>query len=210
MRLRQDKAPSRLSTIEPMGFSRRDLFRGAWQRGRNLAGKVSKAARQDRSLEVLQRPPGAVAEGQFLASCTRCLACLEVCPPGAIRAADDTFGQNRSGTPYIDASTQACVMCDDLPCVAACEPGVLAAGLPAAMAEVSINEGGCLSWQGERCSLCAEACPVEGAIVLDPGGRPRIDPSSCTGCGSCLQACPVGTNGVNFAPAQARPFHPLD
>ena len=78
------------------------------------------------------------------------------------------------------------------------------------VAEVSVNEGGCLSWQGEKCTLCAEACPVEGAIALDPGGRPRIDPSICTGCGSCLQVCPVGTSGITLTPAQARPFSTLD
>ena len=199
-----------LSTIERMGISRRDIFRGVWQRGRTAASDLSRAMRTDHSLVVLQRPPGAVAEGQFLASCTRCLDCVAVCPPQAIIVADDTFGPSRSGTPYIDAAMQACVMCTDLPCIEACGPGVLHADLPIAMADVTINEGGCLSWQGERCRLCSEACPVEGAILLDPGDRPRIDPAICTGCGSCLQACPVGTQGVNFAPAQARPFHVLD
>ncbi len=192
-----------------MGISRRDLFRGAWRRGQNLARDLHRATKRDRTLEVLQRPPGAIAEGQFLGACTRCSACVDVCPPDALRPAEAMFGANRAGTPYIDATVQPCVMCTDLPCIEACEPGVLTHGLPVRMAETSIHEGGCLAWQGERCRVCADACPVEDAILLDPGDRPRIDPSTCTGCGTCLHVCPVGTNGVHFTPVDARPFHPL-
>jgi ferredoxin-type protein NapG len=193
-----------------MSISRRDLFRGALRRSRDVAVNMAKAVRRDRSLDILQRPPGAVAEGQFLGGCTRCGDCIDVCPPQAIRVADASFGPRLEGTPYIEAIEQACVMCIDMPCINACEPGVLRHDTPVNMADVSINEGGCLSWQGEKCTLCADVCPVEDAIVLDPGGRPRIDPSTCTGCGSCLQVCPVGTAGVTLTPVEARPFCPLD
>ena len=170
---------------------------------------MARAAGPDRSLEVLQRPPGAVAEGQFLAACTRCDACSDACPPKAIRIADNTFGPRREGTPYIDAAIQACVMCEDTPCIQACEPGVLRHELPVRMALVQVHEGGCLAWQGEPCIVCADACPVEGAITHDPGSRPRIDESHCTGCGTCLQVCPVGSDGIHLEPAPTRPFHPL-
>jgi ferredoxin-type protein NapG len=204
-----------------MSFSRRDLFRGALQRGQHAAARIVTAGRDsiaskgsqpknDHSLTLLQRPPGAVAEGQFLAACTRCGDCATACPPQAIVLAGDDYGPQRAGTPMILAGENACVMCTSLPCITACEPGVLQMELPVHMAEVAIHEGGCLSWQGEACRVCSDACPVENAIALDAGGRPRIDPAACTGCGTCLQVCPVGDEGVVFEPAQARPFYPLD
>jgi len=173
-------------------------------------GRQDSAASGNRSLVLLQRPPGAVAEGQFLAACTRCGDCATACPPKAIVVAGDDYGPQRAGTPLINAAETACVMCTDLPCVAACEPGVLQFELPVRMAEVAIHEGGCLTWQGESCRVCSEACPVEGALPLDAGGRPRIDPAVCTGCGTCLQVCPVGSEGVHLEPAPSRPFYPLD
>lgn len=205
-----------------MSFSRRDLFRGAMQRGQDAAARMMSARRQagggsgstanagDLSLVLLQRPPGAVAEGQFLAACTRCGDCAAACPPKAIVLAGDDYGPQRAGTPLINAAENACVMCTDLPCIAACEPGVLQYELPVHMAEVSVHEGGCLAWQGEACHVCHDACPVDDALPLDAGGRPRIDPAVCTGCGTCLQVCPVGSDGIQLEPAQSRPFYPLD
>ncbi|MCH2137839.1 MAG: 4Fe-4S dicluster domain-containing protein [Phycisphaerales bacterium] len=188
-----------------MGISRRDLFRGGWRR----RSDDRPSSGPDLRLTVLQRPPGAVSEGQFLGACTRCGDCGEACPPQAIVMADAACGEHRAGTPMIRADIQACVMCTDLPCISACEPGVLRRELPVVMAQVHVHEGGCLAWQGELCRVCVDACPVEDAILLDPGDRPRIDPSACTGCGTCLQVCPVGAHGIQFEPNEARPFAPL-
>jgi len=40
------------------------------------------------------------------------------------------------------------------------------------------------------CTVCAERCPVPGAIVLETG-RPRIIPWRCTACGDCERVCPA-------------------
>lgn len=71
------------------------------------------------------RPPGALAENKFLASCIKCGQCVQVCPVEAIKLADllDGFGL---GTPYIAARDQACdFSCDGLQCVLACPTGAL-------------------------------------------------------------------------------------
>jgi ferredoxin-type protein NapG len=71
------------------------------------------------------RPPGALVEAKFLASCIKCGQCVQVCPVEAIRLADllDGFGL---GTPYIMARDQACdFSCDGLQCVLACPTGAL-------------------------------------------------------------------------------------
>lgn len=164
------------------------------------------------SLTLLQRPPGAVAEGQFLAACTRCGDCIDACPPRAIVKAPDSAGP-RAGTPMIDALRSPCVMCDDLPCIDACEPGVLRRDLPLRMAHASIDEQSCLAWQGQECRSCVDNCPVEGAIDLVPGDDdrigPRINTGTCTGCGVCHCVCPASQNAVRHRPVDERPFAAL-
>lgn len=71
------------------------------------------------------RPPGALDEPEFLASCIKCGQCVQVCPVKAIRLADvgDGFG---NGVPFIDARKQACdFSCDAVQCVLACPTGAL-------------------------------------------------------------------------------------
>jgi ferredoxin-type protein NapG len=71
------------------------------------------------------RPPGALKEQEFLASCIKCGQCVQVCPVQAIALADllDGFG---NGVPFIDARAQACdFSCDGLQCVLACPTGAL-------------------------------------------------------------------------------------
>lgn len=71
------------------------------------------------------RPPGALDEKDFLASCIKCGQCVQVCPVEAIKLADlvDGFGV---GVPYIDARDQACdFSCDAVQCVLACPTGSL-------------------------------------------------------------------------------------
>ena len=71
------------------------------------------------------RPPGALEERDFLASCIKCGQCVQVCPVEAIVRADaaDGFG---NGAPYIDARKQACdFSCDAVQCVLACPTGAL-------------------------------------------------------------------------------------
>lgn len=78
-----------------------------------------------RSWKPRLRPPGALDEQEFLASCIKCGQCVQVCPVEAIHLddLDQGFGV---GTPYIHARDQACdFSCDGLQCVLACPTGSL-------------------------------------------------------------------------------------
>jgi ferredoxin-type protein NapG len=89
--------------------------------GAALSGFLPLAYAQKRRL----RPPGALDEKDFLASCIKCGQCVQVCPVSAIKLADlvDGFGV---GTPYIDARSQACdFSCDAVQCILACPTGSL-------------------------------------------------------------------------------------
>ena len=139
------------------------------------------------------RPPGALPEMAFLAACTRCGACTDVCPPHAIHAVRAKGGL-AAGTPYIDPKVQPCTVCPDMPCVSACPTGALT--LPEhgwegyRLAELSFRPDRCITFQGTECRVCADACPVgETALIIDAQGHPSIRREGCVGCGVCVRAC---------------------
>ncbi|MBU2646247.1 4Fe-4S dicluster domain-containing protein [bacterium] len=72
----------------------------------------------------LLRPPGALDEDAFLASCIKCGQCLQVCPPQVIELAGISQGFG-IGTPYIIPRQGGCILCKGLPCVLACPTGAL-------------------------------------------------------------------------------------
>jgi ferredoxin-type protein NapG len=79
------------------------------------------------------RPPGALDEDDFLASCIKCGQCVQVCPVQAIKLADITDGFG-IGAPYIDAREQACdFSCDAVQCILACPTGALTYKKPESM-----------------------------------------------------------------------------
>lgn len=139
------------------------------------------------------RPPGAAPELAFLAACTRCGACIDVCPVHAIVKASPGAGL-AAGTPMIEPSIQPCTVCPDMPCAAACPTEALA--VPARiweeyhMAALELDPERCIAFQGVQCGVCARACPVgEDALTLDGEGRPVIHAEGCVGCGVCVRAC---------------------
>jgi len=74
---------------------------------------------------LLLRPPGALAEDHFLASCIKCGQCLQVCPPQVLKLAGISQGFG-IGTPYIIPREGGCILCSGLPCVLSCPTGALA------------------------------------------------------------------------------------
>lgn len=54
------------------------------------------------------------------------------------------------------------------------------------------------------CSVCAERCPVPGAMKVEKG-IPMIVPDTCTGCGVCHDVCPAPTNAVLVIPRRRTP-----
>lgn len=151
----------------------------------------------------VHRPPGAVNEAAFLSGCTRCDACIEACPAGAIVHAPARF-REAAGTPMIDAHTAACIMCPDAPCIESCEPRVLRPDQPRTMGVAWIQTEACLAYTGSFCSVCAERCPVPGSIDVT-SGKPSIRADACTGCGVCATVCPAPTNAVVVMPIADRP-----
>jgi Pyruvate/2-oxoacid:ferredoxin oxidoreductase delta subunit len=57
----------------------------------------------------------------------------------------------------------------------------------------------CLAARGQVCTVCAEHCPVPGAVQVD-GLRVRIAEQVCTGCGTCREVCPAPENAIVLWP----------
>lgn len=184
--------------------SRRSLLFGRFLK--ELEDEPVKAPSRPPVLLPLLRPPGAIEEGAFLAACTRCDACIKACPPNALHRASPRL-KDAAGTPFIDPTRSPCLMCDERHCVAACETGALLPELPSAMGTARIDPTTCLAHQNSFCSTCGERCPVPGAIVVD-AGRPRVDASTCVGCGVCQFFCPAPQNAIAILPVFNRPSPP--
>jgi len=149
------------------------------------------------------RPPGAATEIAFLASCTRCGDCIDVCPVHAIITAPPGAGL-AAGTPIIDPGIQACVVCQDMPCAHACGTGAL---VPPPDGWGSVHLGTleldperCITFHGVPCGVCARACPVgERALALDGAGHPVLKPEGCVGCGVCVTACVTSPSSLRLS-----------
>ena len=162
------------------------------------------------------RPPGALAESEFLAACIRCGLCVRDCPYDTLKLAE--LGDSvATGTPYFEARDIPCEMCEDIPCVVACPSGALVRELTdigeARMGlAVLIDQENCLNFLGLRCDVCYRVCPViDKAITLERVHNPRSDRHAmllptvhsehCTGCGKCEKACVLpGESAIKVLP----------
>jgi ferredoxin-type protein NapG len=158
------------------------------------------------------RPPGALPEREFLASCLRCGLCVDACPYPTLMLADEG-GPAPVGTPYFVARRAPCEMCKDVPCVRVCPTGALSPSLrriaDARMGVARLTgERRCYSFTGAAyCRSCYLACPLrDRAIRMQPGatrlgGRftPTVDADLCTGCGKCEKACVAAEAAITVA-----------
>jgi ferredoxin-type protein NapG len=147
------------------------------------------------------RPPGALLEQEFLASCIKCGQCVQVCPVEAIKLADLQDGVG-VGTPWIDPRQQACdFSCDGLQCVLACPTGALTHHInypheaKMAVARVSRPEL-CLARRGDGFKGLARGADFEGVLRYEEIDRwnpvPVSDhPYDLEICDLCVRQCPI-------------------
>lgn len=178
---------------------RRAFFRDTVGR---LAQEIARRAERRVAPRVYFRPPGALDELAFLAACTRCGDCIDVCPPGAIIKASAGAGFS-VGTPIVDPAVQPCTVCPDMPCARACPTGALK--IPEAgwegyrLARLELVPERCIAFDNVECGVCARACPLgEKALRLDEAGRPVILAEGCVGCGVCVKACVTSPSSLQL------------
>jgi len=135
---------------------------------------------------IFLAPPWAPDRETFLATCTRCTACISACPEKIITP-------TQTGYPTIDFNRGYCTFCGA--CARACRDEVLNLQIsPPWKLKAQITKS-CLSKNGVLCRACTEQCEA-GAIrfLQHPGPRweTLVDPDRCTGCGACREVCPAG------------------
>ncbi|WP_242523076.1 ferredoxin-type protein NapG [Thiocystis minor] len=141
--------------------------------------------------------------------------CVRDCPYDMLHLA--RLGEEiPTGTPYFIAREAGCEMCEDIPCVAACPTNALDHDLTdirdAEMGlAVLIDQENCIAFQGLRCEVCFNACPLRNeAITLDmqhnerSGKHARFIPvvhsGHCTGCGKCEEVCILDQAAIKVLP----------
>jgi ferredoxin-type protein NapG len=161
------------------------------------------------------RPPGALAEKQFLSACLRCGLCVRDCPYKTLKLAAP--GEPlATGTPYFAAREIPCEMCEDIPCIKACPSGALDREFrdinkaKMGLAVLADHET-CLNFLGLRCDVCYRVCPaIDKAITLAIVHNPRSDRHAmllptvhsefCTGCGKCEKSCVLPEAAIKVYP----------
>jgi len=144
------------------------------------------------------RPPGAVTESLFLARCTRCGACWEVCPTKLLRPQNMETSILHYGTPSAVFNPAWC-RADCTACTQVCPSGAIRPVLPAEKKNISMGQAAiqfehCRLYDDKECSVCGRQCPFDAISFQwsDAEYRkiPIVDAAKCTGCGFCIVSCP--------------------
>ena len=182
-------------------MDRKSLFQmGLGYLGKMLAESVEK--KLDLVPRTAHRPPGALVESLFLATCDGSANCVRACPYEAIRLVD-LPGISTDRTPALTPTRVPCYLCIDVPCASACPSGALS---PIKKSEIKlglavVNQDACFAWQGEPCALCVQACPIGSAALVQVTGKgPRVIAEGCTGCGVCTNVCPSRPRAIRIKP----------
>lgn len=190
-----------MATPDDKPIGRRDFFGVAFKKllapaaeyvDKKLHTLIPEEVREAMFPRTRLRPPGALPESDFIATCIHSGRCTEVCPVQAIKLWEDD-GSPNARTPYIEASLQACVVCQTIECTRACPSGALtplSSPDQIHMGFARMDYDTCVRAHGEDCRLCIEKCPVPNAIRLGPDNHIEVL-EGCVGCGVCEMHCPT-------------------
>jgi polyferredoxin len=157
----------------------------------------------------LIRPPGSLAEPDFLARCVKCGECMKVCPTNALQPTLLEAGLEGVWSPLLNPLMGYCEFNCTL-CGQVCPTGAIRRLTVEQKREWRIgtamfDRSRCLPYAHyQECIVCEEHCPTPKKSIWfrdveakDRSGeartikRPFVDLKLCTGCGICVNKCPI-------------------
>lgn len=178
--------------------------------------RITPLSRSGSADPSLIRPPGALAEREFLSSCIKCGECMKVCITNGLQPTFLEAGLEGIWTPKlvprIGYCEYHCTLCGQV-----CPTGAITKlnlqekeKIKIGMAEIDRNR--CLPYaHGTPCIVCEEVCPTPKKAIwfekVSVAGRdgnplqlkqPRVDLNLCVGCGVCETKCPITGNPAIF------------
>ncbi len=127
------------------------------------------------------RPPGALAEKEFLKRCIKCGQCMRICPTNVIQPGGIDGGLENLWTPVLNNRIGSsgcqlnCVACGQICPTSAIRPITLSEKLgtgefteagPIKLGTAFIDRGRCLPWAMDKpCIVCEENCPVSPKAI---------------------------------------------
>jgi len=158
---------------------------------------------------LLIRPPGALAEREFLARCVRCGECMQVCIGNALHPTFLQAGFEGMFSPLLVGRSGYCEFNCTL-CGQVCPTGAirhldLSEKHTLKIGNAYFDKNRCLPFaKGIPCIVCEEHCPTpqkaiafREAMVINEAGeqvevkQPYIIDKLCIGCGICENKCPL-------------------
>lgn len=157
----------------------------------------------------LVRPPGALAEEEFLARCIRCGACMKVCPANGIHPTALEAGFEGMWSPVMKMTIgyceYECTLCTQVCPSGAIRPLTVPEKQKIKIGLAYIDRSRCLPYASARtCIVCEEHCPTpqkaiwleEAQATTDTGEKvtvkqPRVNLELCIGCGICTYKCVI-------------------
>jgi polyferredoxin len=143
--------------------------------------RLNGAVAENWNPEVI-RPPGALAEPDFLRRCVKCGQCMRVCPTNVIQPAGLQAGFEGIWTPMLNfrmgtsGCQKGCIACGNLCPTAAIRPislderlgrGDFASSGPIRIGTAFVDRSRCLPWAMDRpCIVCQENCPVSPKAIF--------------------------------------------
>ena len=128
------------------------------------------------------RPPGSLAESDFLKRCIKCGQCMRICPTNIIHPAGFQGGLEGLWTPVLNFRVGTsgcqynCIACGQFCPTAAIRPltlgekqgrGDFAAIGPIRIGTAFVDRGRCLPWGMDKpCIVCEENCPVSPKAIF--------------------------------------------
>ncbi len=194
--------------VHAVSLSRRH-FLGAMAGGAAIPVLAGVRPLEQGANSSLIRPPGALAEKEFLARCVRCGECMQVCIGNALQPTFLQAGLEGIFSPIINGRTGYCEFNCTL-CGQVCPTGAirdlqLREKHRFKIGNAYFDKNRCLPYaKGIPCIVCEEHCPTpekaivfKEALVINQEGQrvtvkqPFVIDELCIGCGICENKCPL-------------------